>query len=122
MSNNPIRSVDGAEIPCPSSYAWKLEDVSASDAGRDESTVMDKAMIGQVVSLELGWRYVSTETGSRILRAFNPEYITVEYLDLKAGGYVTAQFYTGNRSSQMYNASMGLWESITFSIVKRSGV
>ena len=122
MANNPIKSVDGVAIPCPSSYVWKLEDVSASDAGRDESTVMDKAMLGQIVGLELGWKYVTTAVGSQILQAFNPEYVTIEYLDLKAGGYVTSVFYTGNRSSQMYNATMDLWESISFNVIKRSGV
>ena len=37
--HNPIRSVDGVAIKCPSAYTYKLEDVSASDAGPFQNTV-----------------------------------------------------------------------------------
>ena len=52
---------------------------------------------------------------------FNPEYIMVEYLDAQEGAYVTAEFYVGNRSAPMYNATLGLWENISFNLVKRKG-
>ena len=37
---NPIRSVDGKAIKCPSGYKYSLNDISASDAGRTEDTVL----------------------------------------------------------------------------------
>lgn len=119
---NPINSVNGASIPCPSSYTWELEDISASDAGRTEDTVMHKNRIGQVVALNLSWQNISTAKASQILNAFNPEYISVNYLDPKSGGYVTSTFYVGNRSAPMYNATLGLWSNVSFKIIKRSGV
>ena len=52
MNNyNPIRSVNGVAVKSPSTYKWKLEDLSASDAGRTEDTVMDKKRIGQVIGI-----------------------------------------------------------------------
>lgn len=124
MSNeyNPIRSVDGKSVKCPSSYLYKLEDVSASDAGRTEDTMMHKKRIGQLVGLELSWQNISTEEVSTILKAFDPEYIEVCYLDAKQGKYVTSEFYVGNRSAPMYNAAKGLWSNLSFNIVERSGV
>ena len=124
MSNeyNPIRSVDGKSVKCPSSYLYKLEDVSASDAGRTEDTMMHKNRIGQLVGLELSWQNITTEEVSAILKAFDPEYIEVCYLDAKQGKYVTSEFYVGNRSAPMYNATKGLWSNLSFNIVKRSGV
>lgn len=122
MAQNPIRSVDGAAVKCPSSYLYKLEDVSASDAGRTEDTVMHKKRIGQVVGLELSWWNITTADASAILNAFNPEYITVAYLDLMQGAYATAVFYVGNRSAPMYNAEKGLWQNVSFNLIKRSGV
>lgn len=123
MSNdcNPIRSVDGKSIKCPSSYLWKLEDVSSSDAGRTEDTLMHKNRIGQIVGLELSWQNISTEEVSTLLKAFDPEYIKVCYLDAKQGKYVTSEFYVGNRSAPMYNAVKGLWSNLSFNIVERSG-
>lgn len=121
IEHNPIRSVDGKAIKCPSSYLWKLEDVSASDAGRTEDTVMHKKRIGQIVGIELSWQNIPTDEVSAILKAFNPEYITVCYLDAMEGGYVTSEFYVGNRSSPCYNARMGLWSSLSFNLIKRRG-
>lgn len=119
---NPIRSVNGKSIKCPSSYLWKLEDVSASDAGRTEDTVMYKKRIGQLVGIELSWQNIPTNEVSEILKAFNPEYITVCYLDAMQGKYVTSEFYVGNRSAPMYNAVKGLWSNVSFNIIERSGV
>ena len=118
---NPIRSVDGKSIRCPSAYLYKLEDVSAADAGRTEDTVMHKKRVGQLVGLELSWKNVSTADVAALLRAFNPEYITVVYLDAMRGKYMTSEFYVGNRSAPMYNATLGLWQNVSFNIVERSG-
>lgn len=122
VETNPIRSVDGKSVKCPSSYIWKLEDVSAADAGRTEDTVMHKNRVGQLVGLELSWQNISTADVSEILRAFNPQYINVCYLDAMHGKYVTSEFYVGNRSAPMYNATKGLWSNVSFNIIERSGV
>lgn len=124
MSNeyNPIRSVDGHEVSCPASFVWGLQDVSASNAGRTEAVVMDKMRIGQVVKIDLSWKYLSTAEASKVLKAFNPEYIMVEYLDPLVGTYITAEFYVGDRSAPMYNCKLDLWENIAFSITGRNGV
>lgn len=119
--NNPIKSVDNVAIPCPSSYKWKLEDISSNDAGRTEDTVMDKKRIGQVVGIDLEWKNVSIKDAAEILTAFNPEYITVCYLDAKVGEFVTSEFYVGNRNAPLYNATLGVWQSITFNIIERDG-
>lgn len=118
--HNPIRRVDGREVYCPSSYTYKLEDISSADSGRTEDTMMYKMRVGQLVGLELSWQNIPTEIASSILRAFNPEYITVEYLDAKQGGYRTSVFYVGNRSAPMYNGTLGLWSNLSFNLIERS--
>lgn len=121
--NNPIREVDGAVVKCPDTYTWKLEDISSSDAGRTESTIMDKMRIGQIVGIELSWLWLTTAEISAILKAFNPEYINVCYLDPMEGDYITAEFYVGNRSAPLYSPSNGgLWSNVSFNLIKRSGV
>ena len=122
MNNNPIKTVDGVAVKCPSSYQWKLEDLSAQDAGRTESTVMDKKRIGQIVGIELSWKNVSIADAATILKMFNPEYVDVCYLDAKEGKYVTSVFYVGDRAAPLYNAEIGRWENLSFNLVERSGV
>lgn len=121
MEFNPIKSVDGKTCRCPSFYQWKLADVSASDAGRTEDTVMHKNRIGQTVGIELSWNNISTQEVSAILKMFNPEYITVCYLDAMAGDYITKVFYVGDRTSPLYNTRLGLWQNVSFNLVARKG-
>ena len=119
---NPIKSVDGVAIKCPSGYQWKLQDISESDAGRTEDTVMDKKRIGQCVKLELEWQNITIEEASELLKRFNPQYFKVCYLDAMQGKYVTREFYVGDRSAPLYNCRKGIWSSIAFNIIERSGI
>lgn len=134
-ANNPLQGVgasasaiaplvfgpNDAPVRAPAGYRLKYDDVSAADSGRTEDTTMYKNRRGQVVGIELAWRYVTTAEGSAILQAFDPEYLYVQYLDLKAGCYCKAEFYVGNRSAPMYNARKGLWENVSFNLIKRDG-
>lgn len=116
---NPIQSVDGATVPCPSSYEYKLSDVSAADAGRTEDGLMHKMRIAQKVHLELKWQNIKTSDVSTILTAFNPEYISVNYLDAMSGSYQTKTFYVGDRSVPSYNTALGLWSNVAFNIIEQ---
>lgn len=82
---------------------------------------MHKKRIGQLVKLELAWNNVTTAEASAILTAFNPEYINVRYLDAKSGSFQTREFYVGDRSAPLYNATLGLWSNISFNIIERGG-
>ena len=119
--DNPIRVVDGQKVKCPSKYEYILSDVSKSDAGRTEDTVMHKGKVGQTVSLNVGWEFLTTSELSRLLKQFDKEYIRLEYLDAKAGDFLTSEFYVSDRTSPMYNSELDKWESLEFSIIKRSG-
>ena len=114
---NPIQYVgtQGTTVKSPSSFQWELQDVSAADAGRTEDVVMHKKRIGQVVAISLSWQNVTTAEASVILNAFNPEYITVSYIDPKEGEFVEKEFYVGNRSAPLYNKRLGIWSNISFS-------
>nr|DAJ88197.1 MAG TPA: hypothetical protein [Caudoviricetes sp.]DAP02356.1 MAG TPA: hypothetical protein [Caudoviricetes sp.]DAV86289.1 MAG TPA: hypothetical protein [Caudoviricetes sp.]DAZ54268.1 MAG TPA: hypothetical protein [Caudoviricetes sp.] len=102
-------------------YKWELEDASASDAGRTEDVVMHKKRIGQTDAVTLKFSGLSIANASKILKMFNPEYITVKYLNMLEGGYVTKEFYVGNRSAPLYNSSLNVVDNVTFKIVARKG-
>lgn len=118
---NPIKTIDGQTIRPPSTYVWEEEDASAPNAGRTEAVVMHKLRVGQVVALQLSWKALTTAEISDILTKFSPEYITLEYLDPKAGGYLTKEFYVGNRSAPLYNCKLNIWENVSFKVVARKG-
>lgn len=118
---NPIRSVNGKAVKCPSGYKYSLNDISASDAGRTEDTNMDKKRIGQCVKLEMEWQNVSIEDAATIIQAFDPEYVKICYLDAKLGKYRTSEFYTGDKPAQLYNSRKGIWSSVSLNAIERSG-
>lgn len=119
---NPIKSIDGVElVHCPSSYVWKLSDITA-DSGWTEDVVMNKKRLGQEKSVDLSWNNITSEAARAILRMFNPEYITVEYLDPMEGDFQTAEFYVSDRSAPLYNSEKDVWSNVSFSIIKRAGV
>lgn len=118
---NPIATVGGVAVTCPSSFQWKLEDICASDSGRTLDTAMQKRRIGQIVSIDLEWHNITTAQASAILKAFNMEYIDVSYLDPKTGGFRTSTFYVGDRSAPLYNSNMDLWTNVSFTLTERAG-
>lgn len=118
---NPIQSVNGATVPCPSSYVYKLSDISAADAGRTEDTTMDKMRIGQCVHLELQWDYLTDAEVATVLQAFNGEYFSVTYRDAMRNSWRTSTFYAGDRSAPLYNSHVGRWTNLSFNIIERSG-
>jgi hypothetical protein len=115
---NPIQSVNGAVVPCPSKFDWKLSDVSSADAGRTEDGKMHKMRITQKVHLELEWTNLNDADASTILTAFDPEYISVSYYDYKAHGFLTKRFYVGDRSVTSYSRIMGIG-TISFNIIEQ---
>lgn len=117
--SNPLVSVGGVTVPCPSSYEWQLYDVSSEDAGRTEDGLMHKNMIGQKRKLSLEWKYITVQQASVVLSAFNAEYTNITYLDLLTGTNRSGEFYTGDRNVPVYNTTLGLVESIKFNVIER---
>lgn len=117
--NNPIRNVDMVILPTPSVYKWGLQDISASDVGRTEDVLMKKKRIGQKVKIDLEWHNITGEAASDILKAFNPQYIQVTYLDAMQDDYLTKTFYVGDRSAPLYNSTLGLWSNVSFNIIEQ---
>ena len=116
---NPIRIVGGTYVPAPSKYQWGLQDISDSEAGRTEDELMHKNRVAQKVKLELEWEAISISEASTILQAFDPEYVSITYLDARAGAFLTKTFYVGDREVPLFNAVTGLWDSIGFNVIEQ---
>lgn len=115
---NPIRRVGGQYVKTPSSYQWSEQDISQPDAGRTEDALMHKKMIRRAVKLEFSWQNIKLADASQILNIFNSEYMSIEYLDVKQGGYVTKTFYVGDRTAPAYNVKLNVW-TLSFNAIER---
>lgn len=115
----PIKTIDGVSIPCPSSYQFNMQDVSASDAGRTQDGMMHKEQIGQCVKLECEWQNIRTSALTTLLQALDTEYMEVVYLNPKRGGYYRGTFYVGDRTAPSYNVRLGIW-TLSANLIERS--
>ena len=114
-------TVDGVAMPCPSTFTWGLQDVSAGESGRTDDTIMQKNRLGQKVKIGLAWNGKDWQTTSKIMKAFNPEYIHVRYPDMLSGQYETREFYVGDRSApvKLWTVGKKIIEQISFDIIER---
>lgn len=117
---NPIRSVDGAYIPVPSSYKPNASDVSESNAGRTEDTKMHKLMLGTCDHIGLSWAYLEPEAAQEVMAAFAPEYFDLEYLNVRNGSYRTSEFYCGDKNIEMIQTPIGMRWNISFNVIERT--
>ena len=128
--NVPIRAVTPANaagvatgpaitnLPAPTKSDWSKMDLSAPDAGRVESGRMLKKRKGKADRLDLEWEFVTRAKTATILQAFDAEYCLVEYLDAKAGQWVTKHFYTGDMKTAGWMPHLDKWESVSFAIIR----
>lgn len=113
--------VDGVTMPCPSTWQWGLQDVSAGESGRTDDALMHKNRVAQKRKIMVGYNGVNDETAGIVLRAVNPEYISVYYYDLMASDFQTRTFYVGDRSSNFkwWWDGKHILESLTFDLIER---
>ena len=105
----------------PSSMQWGLQDISASDSGRDYTGYMYKNRIAQKRKLELEFAGLDWASASQLLNVVDSEYIRVTYPDMYAGMEQTRTFYVGDREAPVFV----WWEdkkvlsNITFNFIER---
>ena len=128
--NVPIKSVTPANakgqavgpaitsLPALSKSDWSKQDLSAPDAGRLESGRMLKKRVGKADRLDLEWRYITRAKTAAVLKAFDPEYVLVEYLDAKSGQWVTKHFYTGDMKAAGWTPHQDRWERVSLAIIR----
>lgn len=87
--------------PDPYKLEYGLMDISSDSAGRtlDADATMNKERLCQKRKLAVAWREIDIASASAILRAVNPEYFYVRYLDVLDNRWETRLFYVGDRSA-----------------------
>lgn len=120
-NHDNLIKIDGVKIKTPSSFNWSLQDISASDSGRTDDTLMHKNRIGQKRKISLAWNNPTPEDVSIILQAVNPEYFMVEYPDAMSGQIENREFYVGDRTAPMkiWTVNNKRYSQLSFDIIER---
>lgn len=124
MASNLLVSVNGnTSLKPPSTFEWGLQDVSDSDAGRDQSGTMYKNRITNKRKLTLGWAATTPAETAAILQAFQPEYFEVAYMDALTNSIQTRTFYCGDMKAPVHHwfdeKNNKYYTNVTFNIIER---
>ena len=113
--------IDGVSMPCPSTYEWGLQDVSAGESGRTDDALMHKNRVAQKRKLKIEWVGKNWQETAAIMQAVQPEYFSVRYPDMLTGTYQTRTFYVGDRSApvKFWWTDRKMIEKISFDLIER---
>lgn len=101
LTTNMVK-LNGTIVIDPSALTWGLQDVSASDAGRDEATMMHKMTLGQKRTYALEWKMIDPVNASIILQAVNEkENFKCTLFDAMMNEYQERTYYVGDRTAPM---------------------
>lgn len=117
------------DVPTPTDISVSINDISSADAGRtnDANVTMHKNLITRKRTLALTWKNLSGTRAQQVLQAFSAEYFYVRYFDPESNGFVTRQFYAGDKSAGVshyhvnssYTIGGVVYKTISFNIIER---
>ena len=100
---------------------WTRFDVEAPDTGRTLDGVMHRGRVAMKVRLDVTCRPLKTEEAMTVLRAIEPEYVTVQYID-PADGSVTRTMYSNNipvTCAVAWEDGKAVWRDLSFPLIER---
>jgi len=110
-------------LPDPSAMTWEVHDVSGSDAGRTQDTIMHKNRKGQKRTLSLTWNGPTPDEISTILKATNPEYFKLRYHDAMENKKLIKTFYRSDPSAPVKSwidrENGKIYETLSFEVIER---
>ena len=107
------------KVPTPQTYGWSIEDLDSEEGtGRNNATgEMFRDRVATKRKLSFTWPPLSISETSRLLKALEPEFISVTYLDARDGDYRTGIFYAGPQSANCGHRSR--WLGITANLIEK---
>lgn len=112
-------SGDYQKVPTPQTYGWGIEDLDSEEGtGRNNANgEMFRDRVATKRKLSFTWPPLSIPETSRLLKALNPEFISVKYLDAEEGDYIIKKFYAGPKSANCGHRNH--WLGITANLIEK---
>ena len=105
----------------PSEMSIGINDVSSSDAGRDQTGLMHKNLVTTKYKIELAWWNPHRDVVAQVLTAVKPEYFSVRFYAPDTNSIVTKTMYVGDRSApyQMWGDDRSFFSKLSFNLIER---
>lgn len=118
ISANASLVINGVTMPMPASMTIGYQDVDY-DSGRTADGTMHRNRVGQKVKLSIEWPHMHPAEVKKVLQAVKPTWMQVTYLDAETNSRKTKTMYAGDRSSPVYNYTLGLYSPISVDLIER---
>lgn len=106
MANIPaLVTVDGVELPEPSSYEGTTSTIV--DSGRNvQGKVVGSVVRHDVAKITMSWNYLTAKQWATVLSLFTTSfYRSVKFYNQATAGYTTRQMYVSDRTAGMWRRS-----------------
>lgn len=93
-------SIDGVDLPAPSSFKMPRSDLDSGDTGRNELGILQRDRVRQgIYKIELEWKGITSSQLHLIESAIEPSEINVTFPT--PTGMKTKKMYAGDRNIEM---------------------
>lgn len=120
-----INGFDFEPLLAEGGIVWTRNDVDSSDAGEmaDGTIRRDRVIVRPSLEITIANSkiFIDDVIGHNILKAIEPQWVTVTYYDLRLGRSVTRQFYSNNVGVSLLRIENGRrrWQVDTFPLIAK---
>lgn len=114
-----IITIDGVDLPAPSSMSIPMSDLDSPDTTRNELGILQRDRIRQGVhKVELAWNVITSSQVNTILSAIEPAKFSVTFPT--TFGTVTKDMYCGDRKLDvvLYKNGDNPYWSLSFNLIE----
>ena len=116
-----VNNIDLLPYLAEDGLQWTRFDVEAPDTGRTLDGVMHRGRVATKVRLDVTCRPLKTAEIMTVLRAIDPEFVTVRYVDPLLGN-VSKTMYSNNipaLCATVHENGNAVWKGLTFPLIER---
>lgn len=117
--------IEDTDIEQPDSYAASFATTSTEGSDRTQDLTMHNTPMGTIASYQMGWQYIPTSEGSKILNlVLNKPQFKVHYYDLFSDTWKDDYFYASNYEMTPLSLEDGYKyiDSLSFNIIKVNAI
>jgi hypothetical protein len=117
-----MRPVGGAWVAMPNPSIFRVGVRPVTKAERASDATMFIELIANKRTIDLGWKYLTAALAETLLDMVVDNIIVeIEYPDPKDNALTTKQFYTGDKTQDIFNylsATIEGWTDVSFNAVE----
>lgn len=113
-------TVDGVDLPTPTSYTPDFEELSKAE--RNANGMMIKEVIAYKYKLNVTWKKLTQEELTILMNVKRKNFFSLEFIDMDTGRPVTGTFYAGTPTAnamEYKNGRIEHWLDVKMNFIER---